>query len=303
MTPVHYSVMAREVLHHLVPQHDAGLFVDCTLGEGGHSKLLLEKYPYIRGIGIDADSIMMARAKERLQPFHNRMEFVNTWYDHFFADVRVEKADCILFDLGISTYHYEGSARGFSFRKDEPLDMRLFDQDDVEISAATMVNQWDSEALTEIFYTLGEERFAKRIATAIVRHREEKPIYSSLQLAELIAKSVPSSYRYGRIHPATRTFQALRIAVNSELGRIQSALEGAYRMLRVGGVLGVISFHSLEDRLVKQFMTNLWVTRNSERREGLELIQRKPFVPASDEVAENPASRSAKFRVAKKVAL
>ncbi len=301
MTPVHYSVMAREVLTYLVPQSSQGLFVDCTLGEGGHSKGFLEKYPEIRGIGIDADSTIMARAKSRLEQYSDRMEFVNTWYDHFFDGTRSGTADCILFDLGISTYHYELSQRGFSFRKDEPLDMRLYDQGDLELSAATIVNTWDQEGLAEIFHVCGEERFSRRIAAAIVASREEYPIFSSLQLAELIAKAVPSSYKYGRIHPATRSFQALRIAVNSELGRIQSALEGAYEMLKVGGILGVISFHSLEDRLVKHFMVDRRVTRNSERRSGFEIISRKPFLPKSDEVAENSASRSAKLRVARKV--
>ncbi len=302
MTPTHYSVMAREVVEFLVPQNKAGLFIDCTLGEGGHSKLFLEQYPQIRGIGVDADSVMMGRAQERLAQYQDRMEFVNSWYDQFFTADRESMADCILFDLGISTYHYEGAQRGFSFRKDEPLDMRLFDKDDLEVSAATIVNSWGEEELAEILYVYGEERFSRRIAATILRCREEQPIISSLQLAEIIAKCVPSSYRHGRIHPATRSFQALRIAVNSELGRIQSALEGAYKALRVGGVMGVISFHSLEDRLVKRFMTNLRVTRNSERRDGLELLQRKPFVPQADEVAENSASRSAKLRVARKVA-
>ena len=219
-----------------------------------------------------------------------------------------ERPHRILFDLGISVYHFERSGRGFTFRAVEPLDMRL--DGGLETTAADIVNGYPEEQLADIFYHYGEERYSRRIAAAVVRARAEKRIETTRELEEIIWKSVPQGYRRGRLHPATRSFQALRIAVNGELARLEQALEYALRILEPGGRIGVISFHSLEDRIVKRFFQGKnktctcpedWPMCKCEGEPIVKILTRKPLVPSEDEIAANPPSRSAKFRVAQKM--
>jgi 16S rRNA (cytosine1402-N4)-methyltransferase len=234
----------------------------------------------------------------------------NTWFNTFFRAYPLggERPDAILFDLGISIFHYERAGRGFSFQKEESLDMRL--DTTLEISAYDIINTYPEKELARIFFEYGEERYSRMIAAAIVRERAKSSIETSAELAQLIKSSVPAKYRYGRIHPATRSFQALRIMVNGELARLKSVLEDALGVLKVGGRIGVISFHSLEDRIVKQFLQKKsqactcppeWPICKCGGQAVVKLIQKKPIQPSDDEVDQNAPSRSAKLRVAEKL--
>ena len=313
MEAVHYSVLKSEVLSYLKPTRAGELFIDCTTGEGGHSEALLSAYPDIKLICLDADNNILKVAQERLAPFKGRVQFCNTWFNRFFADYPTssQRPDKILFDLGISTYHYEKSGRGFSFRKDEPLSMEL--GADLVVSAADMVNNYPAERLADIIYNYGEERYSRRIAKAIVEERENGAITTAAQLADVVWHAVPEGYRHGKIHPATRTFQALRIAVNGELERLPEALNKALEVLVPGGRMAVITFHSLEDRIVKNFFRDKekdCICPDSAPRctcgrnhRMVNIITKKPVVPSDAEIAENAASRSSKLRVAEKVAV
>ncbi|MCF7915052.1 MAG: 16S rRNA (cytosine(1402)-N(4))-methyltransferase RsmH [Spirochaetaceae bacterium] len=310
MDTVHYSVLQQEVLQYLVPPQGEGLFIDCTLGEGGHSELVLQENPGIKLVGLDADAHILEIARQRLEPFKARVRLYNTWFNTFFREYPLggERPDAILFDLGISIFHYERAGRGFSFQKEEPLDMRL--DTTLEISAYDIINTYPEKELARIFFEYGEERYSRMIAAAIVRERAKSSIETSAELAQLIKSSVPAKYRYGRIHPATRSFQALRIMVNGELARLNSVLEDALGVLKVGGRIGVISFHSLEDRIVKQFLQKKsqtctcppeWPICKCGGQAVVKLIQKKPIQPSDDEVDQNAPSRSAKLRVAEKL--
>ena len=291
MEIVHYPVMHREVLGNLpIPEGDS-LLVDCTTGEGGHTSLFLSSYPSLRVIGIDRDKEIQKKAIERLAPFGDRFRPVNGWFDEVLSALPSESADAILFDLGISMFHYVESERGFSFRTEEKLDMRL--NPEAGMSAADIVNGYSEENLADVIYRYGEERYSRRIARAIVEKRSEAPIEGSAELAEIIRLAVPRDYRYGRIHPATRTFQALRIEVNKELDRIVPALTEAIRVLRKGGRIAIITFHSLEDRKVKWFFKDEAAAENARIR----ILTKKPIIPSEEEEKENPPSRSAKLRV------
>ena len=264
MEILHYPVMHQEVLDNLVvPDEEGRVLIDCTTGEGGHSALFLSKYRNLNVIGLDRDSEIQKKAIERFKDYKDRFQPVNTWFDDYLALRESESADLILFDLGISIFHYEESRRGFSFRADEVLDMRL-----------------DSN-----------QKNSARTA------RKEKAIETASELANIISRSVPKEYRYGRISPSTRTFQALRIEVNHELDRISPALENAVRVLRPGGRIGVITFHSLEDRIVKWFFKERAAKENSDIR----IITKKPIVPTEAEEKENSPSRSAKLRIVEKI--
>ncbi len=295
MEIVHYPVMHKEVLENLpIPEGDS-LMIDCTTGEGGHTSLFLSRYPSLRVMGIDRDSEIQKKAIERLSVFKERFQPVNAWFDDYLENAPSETADAILFDLGISMFHYVESDRGFSFRNDEPLDMRL--NNSTGLSAADIVNGYSEESLADVIYKYGEERYSRRIARAIAEKREEGAIETSSQLADIIKASVPKEYRYGRIHPATRTFQALRIEVNKELDRITPALENAIRVLKKGGRIAVITFHSLEDRKVKWFFKDEAGKENPRIR----ILTKKPIIPSEEEEKENPPSRSAKLRVVERI--
>lgn len=306
---VHFSIMREEVCSFLAPSKPGQLFIDCTMGEGGHSYEFLSRFPDIRLIGLDADPVIQQKAMKRLSSFGDRVQFVNTYFDEYFEDqIGLDKPDRILLDLGISMFHYEESGRGFTFGKVEPLDMRL--NPDNPLSAEILVNEFEEKELADLIYKYGEERYSRRIAQAIVRERAVEPITSAFQLAEIVAHSVPAAYRHGRIHAATRTFQAIRIVVNNELGRLHSVLNGAVKSLSPGGVIAVITFHSLEDRIVKHFFRDLnrdCICPPEQPRcscggaRVVDLVTRKPVVPSAEEISVNPASRSSKLRVARRI--
>ncbi len=295
MEYVHYPVMAQEILQHLVVGKDSeAIMVDCTCGEGGHTHLFLSTYPKLTVIGLDRDSAIQQKAIERMKEFSGRFIPKNIWFNDFFDQGEEQVYDLILFDLGISSFHYEESQRGFSFRKDEALDMRL--DEHAPISAYDVVNGYQEERLADVIFNFGEERYSRRIARAIVEKRKLAKIATSEELASIIYKAVPGNYRYGHIHPATRTFQAIRIEVNRELDRIEPALRGAVKALKSGGRLAVISFHSLEDRQVK------WLFKGMAEGDEptIRLLTKKPLIPSNQEREENAASRSAKLRIIEK---
>jgi 16S rRNA (cytosine1402-N4)-methyltransferase len=283
--------MQNEVLDYLNPGDRPALMVDCTLGEGGHTSLFLRKYPNLKVIGLDRDSRIMEKAVNRMAPYEDRFEARNIWFDEFWKNYDGPAVDYVLFDLGISVFHYEESGRGFSFKRQEKLDMRL--DENGELDAGDVVNTYDETALADLIYNYGEERYSRRIAAAICNYRQTKQIEYTNELADIVWNAVPNEYRHRRIHPATKTFQALRIEVNGELDRIVPALEGAVKALKPGGRIAVITFHSLEDRPVK------WYFREHENI--LEILTRKPVEPTEAECEMNPPSRSAKLRVVEKL--
>ncbi len=308
MEDIHVPVMLPECMEWLRPQEGQSLLLDCTLGEGGHTAAFLSEFPHLRVIGLDADPQAQERARERLKPFGPRVEFVNAFFDQYLASEGAARPDLILMDLGISMFHYELSNRGFSFRKDEALDMRLDSRQGR--SAADLIGEEREDVLADIIYRYGEERYSRRIARAIVAARSSGRIGTAAALADIIWAAVPPEVRRGRLHPATRSFQALRIAVNDELGRLERGLAGAVARLKVGGSLAVISFHSLEDGIVKRYFRAMskdcvcppqapvCVCGGSR---ACDLLTRKPILPSEAEVELNPPSRSAKLRVIKKL--
>jgi 16S rRNA (cytosine1402-N4)-methyltransferase len=305
---VHEPVLLKEVLGLLIPPLEDGLLLDVTLGQGGHAEAFLGTYPHLLIVGVDADASVLETARARLEPFAGRTRFVNAWFGSFLAEYGPERdPDLILMDLGISRYHYEASGRGFSFDRDESLDMRL--SADLPVSAADLVNTSEARELTDILFRYGEERHARAIVSRIVRERADAPISSSSRLAAIVAAAVPAEYRRRRIHPATRTFQALRIAVNRELEQLEKGLVEALRVLKPGGRIGVISFHSLEDRIVKRYFREKsrectcppeWPICQCGGKAELRLVTGKPVTASEEEISRNPASRSAKLRVAEK---
>lgn len=273
--------------------------MDCTLGGGGHAEAILEATaPDGLLFGIDRDEEALRRAGERLKRYGTRVRFLHEDFKNLGTILRtqhVQGVDGILMDLGVSTLHLMDSERGFSFQNDGPLDMRM--DRGSSPTAAALVNSLSEPRLLQILFEYGEERWARRIARAIVREREKSPITRTLQLADLVRRAVPRSGRAPRIHPATRTFQALRIAVNQELDQLGVGLSEAVSSLNDGGRLCVISFHSLEDRIVKRTFKALIHAKPARIR----LITKKPVVPGSDEIRMNPRSRSAKLRALERI--
>lgn len=269
------------------PRRD-GLMIDATLGGGGHSALLLERHPELRLIGLDQDPTARAAASERLAVFGDRVRIVATNFAEFNA---TEPALMVLADLGVSSPQLDVAQRGFSFRLDGPLDMRMNPAGGGE-TAADLIERLDESALADLIYSYGEERLSRRIARRIKADLRETGAYTgTAALAYAVAGCYAPKARRGRIHPATRTFQALRIAVNDELGVLDRLLQQAPNWLEPGGLMGVISFHSLEDRRVKTAFL---------RDERLERITRKPVVASAEEEEANPRSRSAKWRLARR---
>jgi 16S rRNA (cytosine1402-N4)-methyltransferase len=308
---IHEPVLLEEVVEYLKPAAGAEcVMVDATTGEGGHAEAFLSRFPEMYLYCVDADSSQLERARDRLARYAGRVEYFNLWFSAFFREYRTRATrlpDRILFDLGISSRHYAESGRGFSFQKDEPLDMRLDPANPV--SARDIVNTWPETRLAGLFETLGEERYARRLARAIAAARRRKPVETTGELEEIIWAAVPDDYRRRAIHPATRTFQALRIETNRELDELAEGLENGFAVLKPKGRLGVISFHSLEDRIVKDFFREknkactcppeLPICQCKGKKE-LELLTKKPLVPGRDEIRRNPRSRSAKLRVVEK---
>ena len=270
-----------------LPHHN-GVLIDATLGGGGHSSLLLEKYPGLRLIGLDQDATALAAATERLAPFGDRVTIVATNFVEYTPPV---PALMVLADLGVSSPQLDVADRGFSFRLDGPLDMRMNPGSDAE-TAAQLIDRLEENALADLIYGNGEERLSRRIARRIKADlADQGPYEGTAALAYAVAGCYPPKARRGRIHPATRTFQALRIAVNDELAVLDRLLEQAPDWLEPGGLMGVISFHSLEDRRVKTAFV---------QDERLQRITRKPVVATKAEEEINPRSRSAKLRLAKR---
>lgn len=291
----HIPVMLEETIEHL-NLAPGKIVVDATIGTGGHSRAILEKImPSGKLIAIDRDRDSLEIAKSRLRDFGSMCEFVHGNFrdiDSILENLAVKSVDAFLFDLGISSYQLEDASRGFSFQSEGPLDMRM-DRDSY-ISAYDLVNNLDEEELSGLLWQFGQERWHNRIARFLVQERQKHPITTTSQLSEIVARAVPYKYRHYRIHPATRTFQAVRIAVNMELESIQIALEKAVRLLKPSGRICAISFHSLEDRIIKHGLRRA-------KQEGLvDIITSKPLVPVYSEVRDNPKSRSAKLRVAEK---
>src|SRR5512145_2947146 len=236
-----------------VPDREHTVFVDATLGLAGHSEAVLQACPQARLVGVDRDTHALDRARQRLEPFAGRVDLAHAVYDEIpdvLADLGIEHADAILFDLGVSSMQLDVRERGFAYAEDAPLDMRM--NDTAGQTAADVLNTYSAEELTRILKTYGEERFARRIAEAIVRERQREPFTRSARLVDLIRDSIPAAARRTGGHPAKRTFQALRIEVNDELSVLQRAIPAAMGAIGVGGRVVVMSYHSLEDRLVKQ---------------------------------------------------
>lgn len=281
---LHTSVLSQEIITglNIIPE---GHYLDATLGAGGHTELILSTFPDVSVTAIDRDAMAIKSASERLQNYGNRLQF---WHGNF-ANYNPHKTlfDGIIADLGVSSPQLDYAERGFSFRSEGDLDMRM-DQNQ-PLTAAKIVNHWQEKQLADIFYLYGEERLSRRIARMIVQKR---PFQTTTQLANAIASCVPAKYRYGKIHPATRVFQALRIVVNEELESLEKFLQKAPLWLKTNGRIAVISFHSLEDRIVKhQFRDNAL----------LKVLTKKPITPQLEEKRGNPRSRSAKLRIACKL--
>jgi 16S rRNA (cytosine1402-N4)-methyltransferase len=279
----HIPVLSREVVEGLAV-HPGGRYLDATVGGGGHSRLILEAAPDAQLTAMDQDEDAMIAAKRQLGEFSDRIQFIKSNFAAYKFPLSTFSG--IVADLGVSSHHLDTAERGFSFRSSAPLDMRM--DRGQSLTAADVINDWDETELANIFFTYGEERLSRRIARRIV---EKRPFHTTTELAEAIAYSVPPKYRYGRIHPATRVFQALRIVVNDELKSLETFIEKAPEALLPGGRIAIISFHSLEDRLVKHGL------RNSP---NLRVLTKKPITAQEDELANNPRSRSAKLRIAER---
>jgi 16S rRNA (cytosine1402-N4)-methyltransferase len=302
----HTPVLYQEIIHALQPR-DLGRYVDGTLGAGGHARGILEACaPGGRLLGLDVDPQALALARETLAPYGERATLVQASYETLAAQLSAlgwDAVDGVVLDLGASSMQFDRPERGFSFLQDGPLDMRFGPS--APTSAADLVNGLDESELADLIFRYGEERDSRKIARAIVRAR---PLHSTRELAAVIQAASPR--RGDRIHPATRTFQALRIAVNEELAAVENTLPQAVAALRSGGRLAVISFHSLEDRIVKDFLREQSQDHVNppyerlyevERKAVVKLITRKPITASEEEMRENPRARSAKLRVAEKL--
>ena len=307
----HVSVLLRECIEALNIKPD-GIYVDCTAGGGGHSLEIVKRLTAGgRLIAIDRDEDALRAAGERLADYADRVTFVHSNYamlQSVLADLGIPKADGVLADLGVSSYQLDTAERGFSYMQDAPLDMRM--DREQPLSARDVVNTYSEEELRRILYDYGEEKFARNIAANIVKRRSERPIETTLELAELVKGSMPKAAREGGHHPAKRTFQAIRIEVNAELSSIPPALDAAVHALNPGGRVAVITFHSLEDRLVKQKFAALSSGCTCPRefpvcvcgkKPVVRVITKKPVTAGEDELEVNPRSRSAKLRVAEKI--
>lgn len=307
----HVSVLLRECIEQLNIKPD-GIYVDCTAGGGGHSLEIVKRLTDGgRLIAIDRDEDALRAAGARLAGYADRVTFVHSNYaalQSVLADLDISQVDGVLADLGVSSYQLDTAERGFSYMQDAPLDMRM--DREQPLRAYDVVNTYSEEELRRILFDYGEEKFARNIAANIVKKRNERPIETTLELAELVKASMPKAAREGGHHPAKRTFQAIRIEVNSELSSIPPALDAAVRALRPEGRIAVITFHSLEDRLVKQKFAALASGCTCPRefpvcvcgkKPVVRIITKKPVTAGDDELEVNPRSRSAKLRVAEKI--
>ncbi|MEO0645895.1 MAG: 16S rRNA (cytosine(1402)-N(4))-methyltransferase RsmH [Cyanobacteria bacterium J06650_10] len=279
----HIPVLSEQVLTGLQIK-SGGRYLDATVGGAGHSELILKAAENAELVALDQDLQALAAAKARLEAWRDRTQFIHTNFSHYNPEGL--KFDGVLADIGVSSTQLDQAQRGFSFRAEAPLDMRM--DSTQELTAEDIINFWDEKTIADTIYEYGEERLSRRIARRIV---ERRPFSTTTELASAIASAYPAKARHGRIHPATRTFQALRIAVNGELDVLKELLAQAPDWLNPGGRLAIISFHSLEDRIVK------YAYRGDER---LQIITKKPLVASREEVKENKRSRSAKLRIAER---
>ena len=306
----HVSVLLEECIQALNIKPD-GIYVDGTLGGAGHSSRIAALLTTGRLIGIDRDPVALEAAGKRLEPWKDRVTLVHSNFcqmDQALDSLGIEKVDGILLDLGVSSPQLDDGERGFSYKVDAPLDMRMNGED--ALDAHCVVNTWSYEELKRILYDYGEERYAPQIAAAICRRREQKPIETTLELVDIIRSAMPASALREKQHPAKRSFQAIRIAVNDELGAVSMAMEKAIPRLNPGGRLAVITFHSLEDRIVKNAMNaaakgctcppNFPVCVCGKKPQVV-CLTRKPIVSGEEELERNPRARSAKLRVCEKL--
>lgn len=280
----HVSVLSRELVEGLNIR-PGGHYLDATVGGGGHSQLILDAAPDVQLTAIDRDAVALAAAQAQLTAYSERVQF---WQGNFAEyEPYSRQFDGIIADLGVSSAQFDTPERGFSFRHTADLDMRMDQRQ--SLTAADVINKWDAAQLADAFYKYGEERLSRQIARRIV---EKRPFQTTTELADAIAYSVPPKYRHGRIHPATRVFQALRIVVNQELASLETFLNRAPHWLKPEGRIGIISFHSLEDRIVKHTLRDSPLLR---------ILTKKPITAQEKELADNPRSRSAKLRLAERV--
>ena len=306
----HVSVLLEECIQGLAIKPD-GIYVDGTLGGAGHSSRIAAKLTTGRLIGIDRDNVALEAAAERLKSYEDRVTLVHANFcdmDEALEKLDIDKVDGILLDLGVSSPQLDDGQRGFSYMTDAPLDMRMNGEDVRD--ARQIVNTWSYEELKRILYDYGEERFAPRIAAAICRRREQAPIETTLELVDVIKGAMPASALREKQHPAKRSFQAIRIAVNDELGAVETVMKKAVPLLNSGGRLAVITFHSLEDRIVKNAMAAAakgctcppnFPVCVCGKKPKVKVITRKPIVSGERELRENPRARSAKLRVCEKL--
>lgn len=313
----HYSVLKKECLDSMYADWEESneenlLFADLTFGGGGHSLAIVERDKRANLISFDQDPDALANGRKLIKEkgFEDRHHLVDSNFCHFGEVVKgqyqvlVDKCggfSAILMDLGVSSHHFDEGNRGFSFRVDAPLDMRMDSDNDEVPTAQHIVNTYSEIELERIFKEFGEEKFSKRIAKKIAEQREEKPIETTFELAELVKYCYPIKLRYGRINPATKTFQALRIEVNRELHVLSEVIPQIIPLLKINGKICVISFHSLEDRIVKHEFKKIEKNSVDSEDEIYEVVTKKPIVPGEVELDENPRSRSAKLRVIKRV--
>ena len=306
----HVSVLLEECIEGLAIKPD-GIYVDGTLGGAGHSSRIAAKLTTGRLIGIDRDNVALEAAAERLKPYEDRVTLVHANFcdmDQALQELGIDKVDGILLDLGVSSPQLDDAQRGFSYMTDAPLDMRMNGEDVRD--ARQIVNTWSYEELRRILYDYGEERFAPRIAAAICRRREQAPIETTLELVDVIKSAMPASALREKQHPAKRSFQAIRIAVNEELGAVETVMKKAVPLLNPGGRLAVITFHSLEDRIVKNAMAEAakgctcppsFPVCVCGKKPQVRIVTRKPIVSGEEELERNPRARSAKLRICEKL--
>jgi len=307
----HYSVLLDETVDGLNIKEN-GIYVDCTLGGAGHSNAILKRLGESgRLIGIDQDSYALGKAAERLAPYEGRYVLLKGNFAdaaELIMSAGFEHIDGVVADLGVSSFQLDNADRGFSYMQDAPLDMRM--DNDAALSAYNIVNEYEERELSRIIDMYGEERFARKIASNICKARAEKPIETTFELAEIIKSSIPAKNRKDGPHPAKRTFQAIRIEVNAELDVIGKMIDGLFPMLNEGGRMAIITFHSLEDRIVKHSF--LEFTKGCEcppdfpvcvcgKKASGTVITKKPILPSDKELEENPRSRSAKLRILEKI--
>ena len=306
----HVSVLLEECIDGLNIKPD-GIYVDGTLGGAGHSSQIAKRLTTGRLIGIDRDPVALKAAGERLAPYADRVTLVHSNFCEIakvLRDLGIDGVDGILLDLGVSSPQLDDAERGFSYMNDAPLDMRMNGED--ALSAYEVVNTWSYEELRRILFDYGEERYAPRIADAICRRREEKPIRTTLELVDIIRSAMPAAALREKQHPAKRSFQAIRIAVNDELGSVETVMRDAIPCLNPGGRLAIITFHSLEDRIVKNGMAEAakgctcppsFPVCVCGKKPKVKLISRKPIVSGDEELERNPRARSAKLRICEKL--